>query len=302
MEGQNWRPLFVRDSNEQTKYDVLYEGIPDWLQGSIWRWLADRAAEGGQPMINRLERRLHQALTGAGGRPMGGQHNPPSKLLNNYWQANTDRDRLVLLDAILYDLQVRARNDIDSDNHERHERLVEAAQRLGTYLVEGGSLWTAHVAPPTWGLVRRVDETTAELVDVITFPSTDAARKIRAAWHACYRHGPDPNTAYRDAVLAVEAVVFPVTIRNDAKATLGKAISHIRDTLSQWSVGGLNTDQSAETLLAMMETLWQNQQRHARQGGEIVDVSQPEAEAAVGLAVLLVHWFTTGLVTKADLA
>ena len=61
---QNWRPLFTRDSSEEGKYDVLCDGILDWLQVLISRWLAERAAPGGSDMIDRPERRLHQHLTG----------------------------------------------------------------------------------------------------------------------------------------------------------------------------------------------------------------------------------------------
>ena len=77
-------------------------------------------------------------------------------------------------------------------------------------LIDGGSLWTT-TFEPHWGLVRRVNETTQAHVDLASSAGTDAARKIAAAWNACYRHDPNYDLAYRDAVLTVEAVTIPVT-------------------------------------------------------------------------------------------
>ena len=79
-------------------------------------------------------------------------------------------------------------------------------------------------------------------------------------------------------------------------------LSHIADTYERWTVGGLDAEQqaSAATLLAMIRTLWHSQQRHARPDGTIRDVGRAEAEAAVTVAVTLVHWFGSGLVERID--
>lgn len=297
-----WRPLFLRESDGDTEFDVLHEGIPAWLSGSVWRWLMDRAAEGGQPMVFRLERRLHITLAEPKDRRVGTQHTAPNQLLDRFWQGGDDNSQLVLLDAILYDMQTQAREQYDSGYHDKAERLMREAQRLGELLAEGGSAWTSQVELPAWCLARRVDEATTELVEAITAPRTDAARMMRAAWQACYRHDPDPDVAYRSAVLAVEAVAIPLALPKATKATLGTVVAHIRDTVADWSVGGLDAEQiaSGETLVSMLKTLWHNQERHARPDGTVVDVSQHESEAAVSLAVTLVHWFTTGLVVRID--
>lgn len=297
-----WRPLFLRSSDEPTDFDVLHEGIPEWLDGSIWRWLMDRAAEGGPGIITRLERRLHIPLAGPKDRLLGSRHTPPNELLDRYWKSRSDNECLVLIDAILFDMQARGHAAVDDDDVDTVERLIDAAQNLDRILTEGGSAWSAHIDAPTWSLTRRVDDTTAELVKIVGSPTSDAARKIKAAWQACYRATPDPDTAYREAVRAVEAVTIPVTIPNSPRASLGGVIAHIRDTLTRWSIAGLEAKEitSAQTLLDMLSTLWHNQERHARADGTIVDVSQVEAEAAVSLAVTLVHWFASGLVTRSD--
>ncbi len=48
----------------------------------------------------------------------------------------------------------------------------------------------------------------------------------------------------------------------------------------------------------MLRTLWHNQERHAQPDGSVVDVPRAEAEAAVSLAVVLVHWFASGAVRR----
>ncbi len=302
MDEQAWRPLFDRDNEEQTEFDVLHEGIPHWLDGSLWRWVIDRGSEGAPSIITRLERRLHMTLAEPGDRRLGTSHTAPSELLDRYWALADDNRRLVMIDALLADLQIRAKAAADSRDRSTMMQFVGAADRLQAMLAEGGSAWGVHTAPPAWGLTRRVGEATQALVERISRPDTDAARKIRAAWHACYRHDPDPDAAYRQAVLAVEAVTIPVTIPGSTRASLGGVSAHIRDTLPRWSVAGLEAKEiaSGQTLYDMVRTLWHNQERHARPDGSIVDVSQAEAEAAVSLAVTLVHWFTSGLVKKSD--
>jgi hypothetical protein len=94
--------------------------------------------------------------------------------------------------------------------------------------------------------------------------------------------------------------VLPIAIPNDSSGTLGKAIAHIASTVDKWTVGDLDTSKqsSGQTLLAMLQTLWTNQARHATPDGTIRDVSQQEAETAVSLAVTLVHWFTSGVARR----
>lgn len=107
---------------------------------------------------------------------------------------------------------------------------------------------------------------------------------------------PDYDRAYRDAVLAVEAVVLPVAIPNNKRGSLGSAVAHIADTVDRWTVGGLDADQQASgvTMLAMLRTVWHSQERHAQADGTIREVSKTEAEAAVSLSVTIVHGSAQG--------
>ncbi len=287
-----WRPLNIRDTPAAPEYEALAEGIPAWLERSLWRWAMDRAVR--TPDLHYKAERLLKIKM-----PEQQAH---KSIFDIYWVSVGDAERLALIDFFLRDLQdVFEEAKRDARNRELLRDFVAPVSRLSAILVEGGSIWTT-AFEPFWGLIRRVNETTQALVDLASSPATDAARKIASAWNACYRHDPDYDRAYRDAVLAVEAIGLPVVVPYNQRGTLGSVVSHIADTHERWTVGGLDADQQASgaTLLAMLRTLWHNQQRHAQPDGTILDVSQSEAECAVALAVILVQWFGSGLAKRSD--
>jgi hypothetical protein len=246
-------------------------------------------------MAYQVERLLHVRLPDA---TRGGN------VFDAYWSDATDDQRLTLLDFFLRDLQTvfDSTNDKVSPAQAQgtaRKQAVKAARQLATILNEAGSVWRVTIEP-YWSLTRRVNEASQALVDRASSPASDAARKIASAWNACYKHGPEYDKAYRDAVLAVEAVALPVVIPNDPSGTLGKAVAHMAQTLDRWSVGGLDAERQASgaTVIGMLRTLWHNQERHAKNDGTVGDVSREEAETAVSLAVTLVHWFSAGLVKR----
>lgn len=303
MSERPWRPISERDSDSSPRFDALHQGVPAWLDGGLLRWILDVAAGGAQPMIYRLESRLREPLATPRDRQYGTQHTAPGILLQRKWQSGQDWEKLDLLDAVLADVGERAKGAAASMDNSRLAPLAAFAKSLETSLADGGSAWRveADFTSP-WMLVRRVGDAMTNLIQEVTQPDLDAARKIKSAWTACYGLHPDYDTAYRQAVLAVEALVIPVAVPKATGPTLGTAVAHIRDTVGKWSVGGLRAEQisSGATLLSMLKTLWHNQERHAHPDGSIRDVSQAEAEAVVSMAVTLVHWFTSGLVKKDD--
>lgn len=288
-----WRPLHLRNRPDaEASYPVLVDGVPEWLEPSLFRWVADRAATGGHGLARRAEQLLRIRLP-----------NPSNReyQLVAYWRNATDTDRLTLIDFILaewerlYDAAQR-----DFHGHDTAQEVVRAIDSMAGMLTDGGSLWRFET-DPHWCLVRRVTEAAEQQYATATSPSSDAANRLKRAWTACYRQSPNYDEAYRNAVLAVEAVVLPVTIPNDTSGTLGKAVRNIKDTRARWTVGGLTSEgpSGADALITMLDLLWKNQERHARSDGTIADVSGPEAETAVGLAVALVQWFNAGLVHRA---
>ncbi|TCC60603.1 hypothetical protein E0H73_22030 [Kribbella pittospori] len=292
-ETSDWVPLSLRDTQTGTNnYKALVDGVPQWLERSLWRWVMDRAAQGSMPLIYEVERHLRVDLH-APGVSLDAQ-----SMLNHYWSNSGDEERLTLIDYLLRDQEKRY-DAIRSGRLVSNERPQATIVSLEEILIQGGSLWKA-VAKPHWGLEQRVNETTRAQVDLVTSAPTDAARKIASAWNACYRPEPNYDIAYRDAVLAVEAVTLGIALPKSNTATLGTVVAHIADTVGNWTVGGLDAAKQAsgETLLAMLRTLWHNQQRHANPGGSIKDVTRAEAEAALGIAVTLVLWFSSGLARR----
>lgn len=290
-EAVQWQPLNIRDTAAAADYRALAEGVPEWLEGSIWRWAMDRAAEDYHGVYYKAERVLRISL------PKQGTHSNP---FADYWASASHDARLTLVDFFLRNLQEHY-DDAHLPGSEAVdvEQIEAIAYRLEHILTEGGSVWGVQYSP-FWGLAKRVNDTTQALVDLASSPSTDAARRVTSAWSACYRHKPDYDKAYRDAVLAVEAIALPIVLPKASRGTLGTVVAHIRDTVDQWSVGELNADEQAsgETLLAMLRSLWHNQERHAQPDGSIRDVTQSEAEAALPIAVMLVHWFSSGLIRR----
>jgi hypothetical protein len=119
----------------------------------------------------------------------------------------------------------------------------------------------------------------------------------------CTGETPNPSSAYRNGVRAVEAAAIPVVLPADTTATLGKMIKAMRDAPSKWeaALGGDRKDGVA-AVVEMMDLLWKGQ--HDRHGfvedDRPLEVSQEEAEFAVALAVTLVQLLTNGGVRRRE--
>ena len=139
-----------------------------------------------------------------------------------------------------------------------------------------------------------MDATVLAAADREKAQRSKAAEYLRTAWHYLYGRNPIPSSAYRDAVRAVEAAARPVVTPNDELATLGKMIHALRDKPDKWETVIGDVD----TVRMMMRTIWKSQSdRHGTDDpAKPRNVSQPEAEAAVQIAVTLVHLFRTGAI------
>ncbi|WP_284748185.1 hypothetical protein [Amycolatopsis sp. RTGN1] len=128
-----------------------------------------------------------------------------------------------------------------------------------------------------------------------------AAKLLAQAWYHAYRPDPDPTTAYREAVRAVEEVACPLVLPNNHKATLGTVIAHLRDAVAKWETVLFGTGAAPggpEPVQELMSRLWTGQV--SRHGGSknSCDQDQAEAEAAVHAAVLLVQWLSTDVLSR----
>jgi hypothetical protein len=141
-------------------------------------------------------------------------------------------------------------------------------------LDRGGSAW--RVADDGRALERRIDSTVAESVRHAAVQSSSAGKHLTTAWRATYGCQPDPGKAYGEAI---KAVARP----------------------SDWELAMLGPDRTPcgpESVVAMIELLWQG--RSDRHAGNLPTVPIPAAAAlmAVHLAATLVHWFSTGAIHK----
>ncbi len=272
--------------------DVLHDGVPAWLVGSLIDWLRPRCYSevigwGSEPnpeRIRELERRLHLNL---------GQATPDLLLDDLLEHLTNDEDRL--LRAIGVALGWYGPADYITIEAERDLAELENAFR------QSGSAWqVAYSSTRGWGLERRVDETTAEAARVVMSTGGRASDHLAEAWRHLYARDPSPGEAYAEAVKAVEAAAIPVVCPNDSSATLGKIIGQLRAALDGWALALEPHDaDSIGHLCSMLDLLWRSQRRHGTPDPATpLRVSPGEAEPAVYLAITLVHWFTSGAVQR----
>ena len=289
-DSQRWRPRRVRgDTEAEAEYDALHDGVPPWLRQSLLDWVlqevCDRPGYFNLDDVKWLERRLQLQLDWVA---TGG----PSDL--NQRLKTDDEFLLDVVDALLGRM-----------SHKPTRAPDPAALSLMIMLHEAGSTWTIEVDEDNGyvlRLVRRVDESVVADARQAMERGTRAGQHLARAWNATFGRSPNASEAYREAVKAVEAAARPVVIPADPLATLGKVIAAMRDAPPKWHVL-LDSPSGAdhvETVIQMCETLWRGQSdRHGTdEANAPLNVTDKQAEAAVHLAVLLVQWFETGVISR----
>ncbi|MEU4691594.1 hypothetical protein [Actinoplanes sp. NPDC023714] len=214
-------------------------------------------------------------------------------------------DLLLIADAALqlhyaWDLDFDADPTADLDWEAFDERL----DRLESLLANGGSAYT--VSRDSRCLVLRVDETVEAAARLAIHVASDAAADhLRQAWAATYGISPDPDKAMHEAIRAVEDVACPLVQNRHAGnnlATLGTVLGELRGNAAHlWELVLPDKEgqpRTVENLVGMMETLWHAQVSRHGGGAKSRRQSQAEAEAAVQLAVLIVHWLKTGVLRR----
>lgn len=300
-------PWSIRsDPEKRTSYrEVLYEGVPPHLRESLIDFLReafhDESDPFGREFVSRatlmsVERQLELILP---------------------WDEGDAED-------IFETLLARARTDeqlmldlVDQRVHRlewpRDEGLV---LKLHVALHQAGSAWTIepidHEEDPEaarFEMVRRVDSTVNSAVMAAT-ERDRAGQHLQAAWRAAYGRKPDPGKAFAEAVKAAEVAVTTVVTPRDPLGTLGRAIGEMKSHPDRFRVRlqgvgdsqrGSERDLDAVAITRLMvQLLWRSQlDRHGAASPDApISVTQNEAEAAVHLAVLLVQWFTTGVVER----
>jgi hypothetical protein len=291
-----WVPLSLRGKGAADDWHAWVDGVPEHLRPSLLRAMA--GALNYSPLYAQtVQRRLRLAL-------------PDGPVANALMTAAAENDEVLLdvIDCLLDEACSHFRMDSarSLDDRVRQEGAKESARyylsAVVRVLAEANSVYEVELQEGrTWALRRRVDETATRAVEDAVAKGHDAGALLASAWSTTFQLEPDLVRTYSDVVLAVESAACPVLIPNSPTPTLGTAIAHLKQTTPKWTVAGLDDkeQQSAETLLAMLETIWQNHGRHVEQGGKAPEpVQQDEAEAVLFLAVTVVQWFQRGFVTK----
>ena len=274
-------PLFSErhDPEKREQYHNLNEGIPDFLFPSLLDWTIEhyrRSLFGkrtpDRQMILRLERKTRRTL--------------PSRAKDhlNELERVFRLDDALLLSAI--DLVLR-----DMRHYTFEDRTPEELQNI---LEEAASVYcVGKDGDDNFQLQFRQPEELTRLIQTETDQPGRASAHLRRAWSKCYSLTPDTNDACSEAVKAIEVVAKSVVIPNDPKATLGKMCKALHDKPEKWVIDSeLGCD--VETVLDMMELVWNDGRfRHGDEDAPF-EVSQEAAEMTVDTALILVSWFRSG--------
>jgi hypothetical protein len=172
---------------------------------------------------------------------------------------------------------------------------VKEWRHLEMLLHLGGSVWRATED----GLELRVDPTAMEAFTVATATQDSASDQLGLAWTSAYGRNADPSDAWDHAIKAVEATLIDVVVPNQTKPTLGHVVQHLRTQGHLWKLllPGPNADYSVAPLVAMLDLIWPNPDRHGNSQPPRTPTRE-EAQAVVQLAVTVVQWARDGDVVR----
>lgn len=279
-----WVPL-GRRSGDVPLDDSLTPGVPGYLAAPLRRWVAQQLEHRAAPSLREaINLNLHLDLPAPhlfaslfSGSGPSGDYLPDGEPL------------LDITDAVL---------KFGKAVHNAHvweKAVAELEQTLRT----ARSQWRVNANRS--GLELRVARpATIAAAAVIRSAPDEASGHLIAGWTAAYGRAPDPDRAYDEAILAIEAVACPLISPRNTRATLGTVLSDLRNQESQWELtvgdpAGVATGISP--LTAIMTLLWTGQSRHAG-GANSRRQTQAEGEAAVHMATTVVQWLNTGVLRR----
>lgn len=174
--------------------------------------------------------------------------------------------------------------------------------QLQELLLAAGSVYTVLGGRRRVQLVRRLDPTVARAVTATTAQSP-AGPLLDSAWRNAYGLHPDPTTAYRDAVRAVEQVACPLVLATSASnnsATLGTVRNHLRDAPHKVAVhaGRQGRRRLSRTAGHDAGPAVDRPGVPPRRRRSLPRPDPPEAQAAVHLAAALVQLLAAGALTR----
>lgn len=267
---------------------TLHDTVPRWAARTVREWINKVLKnQYSYNLAQRVALRLHLET---------GTRESYVKIVS---ERTVDEELHVVVDAIL---QLHFAWDLRSAS--AVEALDYQLLELEEILVDMASMF--RVDPAARRLVRRVDETVEKAVlSAIESAPEAAAGHLQTAWIAAYGVSPDPDKVFNEAIRAVEEVACPlVESKKAAKdlATLGTVLGELgKNSSHKWELalpGGSGNPRPVGEFVGMMEILWDAQLSRHGGGPKSRRMQQPEAEAAVHLAALLVQWLSAGVLRR----
>ncbi|MYB09745.1 MAG: hypothetical protein F4Y28_07175 [Acidimicrobiia bacterium] len=143
-------------------------------------------------------------------------------------------------------------------------------------------------------LHRRQPPELSVLVETALTSRGRAYDHLRRAVSYAFGRDSQPNDACFESTKALEVVAKPILTPNDQKATLGRMIAAVEAKPSKWITDfDANDHQDINSVVEMLKLVWETQLRHG-DTDDPLEVPPKRAEMIVHLAVLLVHWFSSG--------
>lgn len=299
MSDETWRPLGVDTDDDIAEYDALHDGVPPWMRAAYWAWVRSAITDrrntagglyGSGHVVDTLDIELTEQMCQA-------LRITLPNLRRDY--VSFDGGKAQLDGA----MEVLARHAVPLQiadfllaNGGRAR-----AEQLNELLARSKSAWEVGTRAGRPGLVRRVPIGVQVAADSIMGRAGRAGVRLAKAWEELYGIAPDPSSAYGLSIKAVEDAAIPVVSPANKNATLGTVLKQIEDQ-GDWQLPMTREHDRApshEVLVGMMRLLWHGQHdRHGGQPSAPGDVSMEEATVAVSMAVVLVNWFDSGVVSR----
>lgn len=280
--SSEWVP-FGLDGEELVEYEVLLDGVPDWLREPLVSWVLLHVQSHSSswcltPQCLDVQLNTRVSL----GAKSGSSLTDPGVVL-------TSLRRMSGLELLrVADYFVSRTGGVSTERARRLESVLRAAK----------SKWTVGNRRSKPGLVERVPEGVQTSVEGVIETAGSAGKILARSWAHVHGLQPNDSAGYADAVRAVEIVAIDVVQPGNQNATLGTVINQMR-TQSDWGLPLREHEHapSPELLLTSTRTLWHgHRDRHG--SADYSDVTHDEARAAVTLAATLVDWFSSGAVRR----
>ncbi|WP_261575208.1 hypothetical protein [Frankia gtarii] len=198
---------------------TLSDGVPAWLIGPLRDWLVV-ALDSDEVLARRVVMRLRwERSIGRG-------------YIDQLVWCNGDQ-LLTVVDAVLQ-LNTSLWERVQFLKHRPDIRAIDPAQELSDLLADGASRYTVDVDRHC--LTVLLDPTVTAAVKQAVAADPVAGDHLRTAFAAAYGLNPDPDKAYDEAVLAVEALACPLVCPNNTRRTLGTVIRDLRNQDTQWAL------------------------------------------------------------------